>query len=66
MTKLTTCACGAKFRPGRDRQHRASNWHRVARDARYYRKAGLSYAEIGRQLGLSRMYILTRLRAEGL
>jgi hypothetical protein len=64
--KTATCSCGATFKVGRDSQHKRSNWHKVARGCRYYRKAGLSYAEIARQVGLSRNYVLLRLQEEGL
>ena len=67
MAKVVTCAsCGTKFTIGKDGQHRRTKWHAVARTARKYRQAGLTYAEIGRQLSLSRMYVLIRLRREGL
>ncbi len=66
MSKVTCGSCGARFNLGRDAQHRASRWHLVARAARAFRKRGIPYAEIARQLGLSRFYIQVRLKEEGL
>lgn len=63
-TRVVCTLCGSKFNIGRDAQHRASRWHEVARLARNYHKVGVSYAEIGRQLGLSRYYVMKKLRED--
>ncbi len=59
-------ACGGLYREGRAAQHLASKWHRVAIKARNYHRVGVSFAEIARQLGLSRFYISKKLHEEGL
>jgi DNA-binding transcriptional regulator LsrR (DeoR family) len=67
METFVNCkACGARFNRGRDSQHLASRWHKVAKLARDYHDAGLSYAEIARQLRLSRYYVSLKLHQEGL
>jgi transposase-like protein len=64
MVRCTTC--GGQFNLGRDAQHSASRWHKIARTARAYRQANVSYSEIARQLGLSRYYVAKKLHEEGL
>jgi hypothetical protein len=65
-TRVKCFACGGFFNLGRDSQHRASEWHRVARTARAFRRAKVSYSEIARQLNLSRYYVAKKLHEEGL
>lgn len=65
--KTVKCpSCGGQFNLGRDKQHRTSKWHSVANTARNYLRAGCSYSEIARQLGLSRYYVAVKLHQEGL
>lgn len=66
LTKVTCTDCGGLYNRGRVAQHLASTWHRVANLARRYRKVGVSYAEVARQLRLSRYYVAKKLHEEGL
>lgn len=62
--KVICATCGGLHHIGRATQHLASKWHRVAIKARNYHKVGVSFAEIGRQLGLSRYYVAKKLHEE--
>ena len=64
--KITCTECGGLYREGRAAQHVASKWHHVATKARNYHRVGVSFAEIARQLGLSRYYVAKKLHEEGL
>lgn len=66
MAVVKCTLCGGLYNAGRTAQHEAARWHKVAVLARRYRKMGLSYAEIGRQLRLSRYYISKKLHEEQL
>lgn len=64
--KIICGTCGGLYNLGRYDQHVASKWHRVAQKARNYHRIGVSFAEIARQLGLSRYYVAKKLHEEGL
>lgn len=66
MAIVKCTGCGGQFNLGRDAQHNRSRWHLHARTARMFRKAGVSYSEIARQLQLSRYYVAKKLHEEGL
>ena len=53
------CSCGRRVKPAGRSKHEAGVWHRQYRDILSMQERGLSYAEIGRQVGVSRVYIGT-------
>lgn len=64
--KLITCSCGELIFTRRKADHEKSKWHAVASTSRLLRAKGMSYAEIARQVGLTRNYVKMRLSREGL
>jgi hypothetical protein len=58
---LSLCACGERISPTKMEQHRASKWHKIAREARILRAAGCSFSEIARQTGVSKQYVYLKL-----
>lgn len=55
--KSYTCSCGRKVKPAGRSKHEAGMWHRQYKDILFMQERGLNYAEIGRQLGVSRAYV---------
>jgi len=63
MTQVKTrvpCACGLAITVGQQARHERGRWHQVAAEARRLRALDLSFADIGRQLGLTRAYVRQR------
>lgn len=56
------CVCGQLVSRSAQGKHEGGAWHRRFREARELLAAGLSKAEIARQLGLSRAWASQRLR----
>lgn len=56
-SKYKVCSCGMLVHSGHKDRHIRSWWHRNYAAARLYRKKGLSYAEIARQLNSTRAYV---------
>jgi hypothetical protein len=61
--KPDICACGLPLpaRAGWRDTHLKSKWHAAGAEAIALRSRGVSYAEIGRQLNLTRAYVRNRL-----
>jgi DNA-binding CsgD family transcriptional regulator len=55
--KKIRCVCGLPISPGQQARHELGRWHRAASEAHHLRSHGLSFADIARNLGLSRAYV---------
>lgn len=51
------CECGLVISPGNRWRHERSVWHQRFREVDEMLARGLSQAEVGRQLGVTRMYV---------
>jgi hypothetical protein len=56
------CRCGMWLSPAQLSRHKEGIWHGKASHAKELRGRGLSFAEIARQLGVTRAYISQRFR----
>jgi CRP-like cAMP-binding protein len=54
---IIQCECGKQVKRGYLRYHEESIWHQQYLTAISLRQRGLTFAEIGRQLGMTRAYV---------
>lgn len=60
------CECGARIHPSFMGRHRLGRWHKVGKQARALRSAGIGYSEVARAVGLGKVFVHHMLRKEGL
>lgn len=56
------CVCGHIITPAQKRSHERGKWHLFFKQMLFYRERGLSFAEIGREVGLSRARVASLFR----
>lgn len=70
MAKLVTlCSCGTPLtNPRQATLHKRGEWHKIAKEARYYRSIGMSYSWIARHVksDITSQGIAWHLQKEGL
>ena len=59
---FTRCQCGMWLSPAQLKRHKRGVWHAKFVRAQELRERGLTFAEIARQLGVTRAYVSQRFK----